>query len=176
VGWRASTVGRWARSELPGCVTAALWTGARAWMTGALLYLPKEWLSDRDRRRAHIPAGRGLQEKWSGADVDSPCPRRGAQVRRARPTPNSAMSRRSGEPCTACALRCRRRLSTPHRVSGTPASMSHPPAHGRPIAAGACTTPADRVRALALALPAPRGDGDWRNGRIGRGGAVAAAA
>ena len=31
-------------------VTAALWTGARAWVTGALLYLPTPWLSDVDRR------------------------------------------------------------------------------------------------------------------------------
>jgi SRSO17 transposase len=49
-------------------VTAALWTGARAWMTGALLYLPREWLSDRDRRAvAQIPAGAAFQEKWRQA-------------------------------------------------------------------------------------------------------------
>src|SRR5438128_10932351 len=44
-------------------VTAALWTGARAWMTGALLYLPKDWLSDADRRVvAQIPTGASFQE------------------------------------------------------------------------------------------------------------------
>jgi SRSO17 transposase len=49
-------------------VTAALWTGARAWLIGALLYLPKEWLSDRDRRTvAQIPAGMAFQEKWRQA-------------------------------------------------------------------------------------------------------------
>jgi SRSO17 transposase len=49
-------------------VTAALWTGARAWLIGALLYLPKEWLSDRDRRTvAQIPAGTVFQEKWRQA-------------------------------------------------------------------------------------------------------------
>src|SRR5436190_19790397 len=49
-------------------VTAALWTGARAWLTGALLYLPKEWLSDRDRRAVtQIPAGTAFQEKWRQA-------------------------------------------------------------------------------------------------------------
>ena len=49
-------------------VTAALWTSARAWLTGALLYLPQEWLSDRDRRTvAHIPAGMAFQEKWRQA-------------------------------------------------------------------------------------------------------------
>src|SRR5262249_59374444 len=49
-------------------VTAALWTGVRAWVTGALLYLPKPWLSDPDRRAvAHIPAGATFQEKWRQA-------------------------------------------------------------------------------------------------------------
>ena len=49
-------------------VTAALWTGARAWMTGALLYLPKPWLSDADRRAvAQIPTGAVFQEKWRQA-------------------------------------------------------------------------------------------------------------
>ena len=49
-------------------VTAALWTGARAWVTGALLYLPKEWLSDPDRQTVtHIPAGASFQEKWRQA-------------------------------------------------------------------------------------------------------------
>src|SRR6266550_1210058 len=49
-------------------VTAALWTGARAWMTGALLYLPKPWLSDAERRAvAQIPTGAAFQEKWRQA-------------------------------------------------------------------------------------------------------------
>src|SRR5258706_3174663 len=49
-------------------VTAALWTGARAWMIGALLYLPKPWLADADRRAvAQIPAGASFQEKWRQA-------------------------------------------------------------------------------------------------------------
>ena len=45
--WRVRTCG--ALGKIANCqvaVTAALWTGARAWVTGALLYLPKEWLSD----------------------------------------------------------------------------------------------------------------------------------
>jgi SRSO17 transposase len=55
-------------------VTAALWTGARAWMIGARLYLPKPWLSDADRRAvAQIPTGAAFPgEMTSGADVDSP--------------------------------------------------------------------------------------------------------
>ena len=49
-------------------VTAALWTGVHAWVTGVLLYLPKPWLSDTDRRAvAHIPAGVSFQEKWRQA-------------------------------------------------------------------------------------------------------------
>ena len=49
-------------------VTAALWTGARAWVTGARLYLPKPWLGDADRCAvAQIPATAGFQEKWRQA-------------------------------------------------------------------------------------------------------------
>jgi SRSO17 transposase len=46
-------------------VTAALWTGGRAWPVGALLYLPESWTSDAVRRAAaRIPAVIGFQEKW----------------------------------------------------------------------------------------------------------------
>src|SRR5206468_7851437 len=46
-------------------VTAALWTGQRAWPVGALLYLPETWISDRVRRaKAGIPAAVVFQEKW----------------------------------------------------------------------------------------------------------------
>jgi len=46
-------------------VTAALWTGRRAWPLGALLYLPETWTSDLARRAAaRIPTARGFQEKW----------------------------------------------------------------------------------------------------------------
>lgn len=49
-------------------VTAALWTGARAWLIGALLYLPDAWLADPDRRAlAQIPRGVVFQEKWRQA-------------------------------------------------------------------------------------------------------------
>src|SRR4029434_7011935 len=38
-------------------VTAALWTGARAWLLGALLYLPEVWAGDAARRQAaQVPA------------------------------------------------------------------------------------------------------------------------
>jgi len=46
-------------------VTAALWTGRRAWPLGALLYMPEGWLGDRARRAAtRIPATLAFQEKW----------------------------------------------------------------------------------------------------------------
>jgi SRSO17 transposase len=45
-------------------VTAALWTGVRAWMVGARLYLPDAWLIPAQRRRARIPATIRFQEKW----------------------------------------------------------------------------------------------------------------
>lgn len=45
-------------------VTAALWTGVRAWCLGALLYLPEEWLTASARRRVRIPATVRFQEKW----------------------------------------------------------------------------------------------------------------
>jgi SRSO17 transposase len=45
-------------------VTAALWTGVRAWMLGAALYMPPEWLTPEARDRARIPASIRFQEKW----------------------------------------------------------------------------------------------------------------
>lgn len=46
-------------------VTAALWTGRRAWPMGALLYLPEAWTSDPPRRTAaQIPVAVRFQEKW----------------------------------------------------------------------------------------------------------------
>ena len=45
-------------------VTAALWTGVRAWCLGAALYLPEEWLTPQARQRARIPGSVGFQEKW----------------------------------------------------------------------------------------------------------------
>ena len=46
-------------------VTAALWTGHRAWPLGALLYLPAEWTNDPPRRAAvGIPRAVRFQEKW----------------------------------------------------------------------------------------------------------------
>ena len=45
-------------------VTAALWTGVRAWLLGAELYLPQAWLTGARRQQARIPARVRFQEKW----------------------------------------------------------------------------------------------------------------
>jgi SRSO17 transposase len=56
------TLGKVANCQV--AVTAALWTGMRAWMLGAALYLPEAWLTPEARQRAHIPAAVRFQEKW----------------------------------------------------------------------------------------------------------------
>jgi SRSO17 transposase len=45
-------------------VTAALWTGARAWVLGALMYLPDTWLTPEGRTAGGIPPRIRFQEKW----------------------------------------------------------------------------------------------------------------
>jgi SRSO17 transposase len=48
-------------------VTAALWTGSRAYLLGSALYLPQAWSTDPARARARIPAAIKFQEKWRQA-------------------------------------------------------------------------------------------------------------
>jgi SRSO17 transposase len=46
-------------------VTAALWTGVRAWLVGAALYLPETWATDAARRqRTRIPDPVTFRKKW----------------------------------------------------------------------------------------------------------------
>src|SRR5204863_4843740 len=45
-------------------VTVALWTGVRAWLVGATLYLPEEWLTPRQRTRAQIRSTVRFAPKW----------------------------------------------------------------------------------------------------------------
>ena len=59
------TLGKIANCQV--AVTAALWTGTRAWMLGARLYLPEAWLTRAARQRARIPATVVFQEKWRSA-------------------------------------------------------------------------------------------------------------
>lgn len=56
------TLGKIANCQV--AVTAALWTGARAWLLGARLYLPEAWLMADERQRARIPRTVQFQEKW----------------------------------------------------------------------------------------------------------------
>ena len=56
------TLGKVANCQV--AVTAALWTGVRAWMLGAALYLPAEWLTAEARERARIPPTVRFHEKW----------------------------------------------------------------------------------------------------------------
>lgn len=48
-------------------VTATLWTGARAWLIGVALYLPKEWVTKHAvarRAQARIPTTTVFEKKW----------------------------------------------------------------------------------------------------------------
>jgi SRSO17 transposase len=56
------TLGKVANCQV--AVTAALWTGVRAWILGAGLYLPAPWLTPDARQRAKIPKPVRFQEKW----------------------------------------------------------------------------------------------------------------
>jgi SRSO17 transposase len=56
------TLGKVANCQV--AVTAALWTGVRAWMLGAALYVPEEWLTPEARQRARIPSTIRFHEKW----------------------------------------------------------------------------------------------------------------
>ncbi len=56
-----------ARGKIANCqtaVTVALWTGTRAWLLGATLYLPEEWLTPGQRAQAQIPATVLFAPKW----------------------------------------------------------------------------------------------------------------
>jgi SRSO17 transposase len=56
-----------ARGKIANCqtaVTVALWTGTRAWLLGATLYLPEEWLTPGPRAQAQIPATVQFAPKW----------------------------------------------------------------------------------------------------------------
>ena len=62
---RGSTAARAARSRIARRRSPSrLWTGARAWLLGATLYLPEEWLTPRQRARAQIPATVRFEPKW----------------------------------------------------------------------------------------------------------------
>ena len=151
--------------------TAALWTGVRAWVTGALLYLPKPWLSDADRCAvAQIPAGTSFHEKWRQALT---------LIRRARAAGlqiTAVLADAEFGDVTAF-RRTLHRWRLPYAVGvsrhltvfpGTPAVHVPPSAPtGRPRSQLVLMhdTPPIAVRALALALPARAWRRvTWRNG------------
>lgn len=58
----SGTLGKIANCQI--AVTAALWTGVRAWLLGAELYLPEAWLTPARRQQARLPRGIRFHEKW----------------------------------------------------------------------------------------------------------------
>jgi SRSO17 transposase len=152
--------------------TAALWTGARAWLLGALLYLPHPWIEDATRRAvARIPARVVFQEKWRHAIT---------LIRRARAAglqltavvadaefgDITAFRRRLHQSHLPYALGISHHLTV---FRGTPAVHIPPdPRTGRPrsqLVMVDRTTAAITVRAMALSLPARAWQRvTWRNG------------
>jgi SRSO17 transposase len=152
-------------------VTAALWTGTRAWWLGVLLYLPQSWSDDATRRAAaRIPSTVVFQEKWRQALT---------LIRRARAAglhvtgvladaefgDMTAFRRVLHQWRLPYALGVSRHLTV---FRGTPAVHIPPSPHtGRPRSQLVMTTAtrAISVRALALALPARAWRRvTWRNG------------
>jgi SRSO17 transposase len=153
-------------------VTAALWTGTRAWLLGAWLYLPQSWIEDATRRAvARIPARVAFQEKWRQAIT---------LIRRARAAglqlTGVVADAEFGDITAFRRLlhqwRLPYALGISHHLTvfrGTPAvHIPSDPRTGRPrsqLVMGERTTAALTVRALAIGLP-PRTwrRVTWRNG------------
>jgi SRSO17 transposase len=152
-------------------VTAALWTGSRAWLLGALLYLPQSWIEDAGRRAAAgIPARASFQEKWRHAltllrRARAAGLRVTAVVADAEFGDIAAFRRTLQQWRLPYALGVSRHLTV---FRGTPAVHIPPSAHtGRPRSQLVLVTKTRpiTVRALALALPARAWRRvTWRNG------------
>jgi SRSO17 transposase len=152
-------------------VTAALWTGTRAWWLGVLLYLPQSWSDDAPRRAAaRIPSTVGFQEKWRQALtlIRRACAA-GLQVTGVLADAEfgdiTAFRRVLHQWHLPYALGVSRHLTV---FRGTPAVHIPPSPHtGRPRSqlVMRTATRAISVRALALALPARAWRRvTWRNG------------
>jgi SRSO17 transposase len=164
------TLGKVANCQV--AVTAALWTGVRAWMLGAALYVPEEWLTPEARQRARIPATVRFQEKWRLALTLL------RQIRAAGFDVTAVLGDAEfGDNATL--RRTLHRLRLPYALGfsstltvfrGTPATAVPP----RPLGRGATPTRLqltdgtrpEAVRTIAAALP-PRAwrRVTWRNGR-----------
>jgi SRSO17 transposase len=127
-------------------VTAVLWTGVRAWLVGAALYLPKEWTDDPARRvTVRIPTDTVFREKWRLAlQLLRQVRAAGLQV--------TAVIADSGYGDVTTVRRVLHRLALPYAVGisstltvfrGTPILQPPPPVHG----------PRQRRRRATLAHP-----------------------
>lgn len=153
-------------------VTAALWTGGRAWLVGAALYLPESWTTDAPRReRAHIPSTVRFRRKWELALQLL------RQVRAAGITITAVLSD-SGYGDATTLRTALHHLHLPYGLGvsetltvflGTPSLHLPPPVHGprqrRPRATLGDTAPPVTVKALAASLLADTWQRiSWRNG------------
>jgi SRSO17 transposase len=99
-----------ARGKIANCqtaVTVALWTGARAWLLGATLYLPETWLTPRQRSRGKADTVT-FAAKWQLAlTLLRQVRAAGFTVTGWWATPSSATTQRSAAPCTgrSCPMR-----------------------------------------------------------------------
>ena len=151
-------------------VTAALWTGGRAWLVGAALYLPEAWTTDAGRRqRTRIPDTVGFQTKGQLALTLL------RQVRASGITVTAVLSD-SGYGDATILRTALHRLKLPYGlgVSSTLTvfrsrpSLHRPRAgrgHRRPLATLGETPPPLTVKALAASLPAAAWHPiTWRHG------------
>ena len=153
-------------------MTAALWTGARAWMLGAALYLPESWLTP-ERAAARQDSGGGPLSREVALGADVAC---GKSAPPGFTSPrSSAMPTLATTPCCAgrcTAGSCRTRLG----ISSTLTVFRGTPAVARPAAqtaqraapdtlAGHRRQPSGSRARLAAALPARAWRRvTWRNG------------
>lgn len=162
------TLGKIANCQV--AVTAALWTGVRAWMLGAALYVPEGWLTPEARQRARIPKTVRFQEKWRLALTLL------RQIRAAGFDVTAVLGDAEfGDNATL--RRTLHRLQLPYALGisstltvfrGVPDVTVPPsPSHGRPRSRLQLVDPVrpEAVRAIAAALPARAWHRvTWRNG------------
>ena len=151
-------------------MTAALWTGARAWLVAAALYLPESWTSDAERcQRAHVPEAVRFQTKGQLALTLL------RQVRASGLTVTAVLSD-SGYGDATMLRTALHRLKLPYGLgmsldadglSKPPVAAPAPRRAGAPHAAGhpGRDTAALSVKALAASLPAAAWHRvSWRHG------------
>jgi SRSO17 transposase len=156
-----------ARGKIANCqtaVTVALWTGTRAWLLGATLYLPEEWLTPPQRARANIPAAVQFEPKWRLALTLL------RQVRAAGFTVTAVVG--DAEFGDNATLRCTlHRAKLPYALGvssdlkvflGTPALEAPPPLAGRGRPRTQRRLPPDTYTVEARAWATTQGPRQWR--------------